>query len=170
MAHHLGTVPSDHPDRQPRALRSRTPIVAVAALLVLGLSGCQKPFPGVTVWSGTASKHIPAVCWSAEGGSAAGGGRCAAGLLEQAAAGGAPVTVAPGNTVGISVDPAVAENGWSLAIGGQDLVTNIRDTYYRFTFPEQGASEALGYSLRVQANSAEGAPRGIWFFRLVPRQ
>ena len=38
--------------------------VAVAVAAAAGLSACEKPNPGVTVWSGTNSQHAAALCWS----------------------------------------------------------------------------------------------------------
>lgn len=142
------------------------------ALATLALAGCEKPYPGVSVWSGTTTEFVRALCWQPDATSILGPGDCAQDLLERAASGAqaAKVVVAPGNTVGISVDPAVAQRGWSLKIGGQDLVTGLRDTYYRFTFPEQGADSETGYSMQITANGVAEGARGYWFFQLMPRK
>lgn len=156
--------------------RTRPPspgLWSLAALVVgtLALAGCEKPYPGVTVWSGTNSEHKAALCWQPDPAQALGTGQCAEDVLQQASAGqGVPaIEVAPGDTVGISVDTVVARGGWTLKVAGQDLASDLTDTYYRFTFPEQGAVDPSGYSLQVQANGTAGT-RGVWFFQLIPRQ
>ncbi len=143
--------------------------IAVAVTPPLLLAGCQKPNPGVTVWSGTSSEHASAVCWQREG-AALTAGECAEDVLASAAAGiGIPVLeVTPGNTVGISVDPVVAESGWSVQIAGQPVVTDVTGTYHRFTFPEQVPTDGSGYTLQVTAQAEPNGIRGRWFYRLVP--
>ena len=79
------------------------------------------------------------------------------------------VEVTPGNVVGISVDNAVADAGWSIQVAGSTLAAGLTDTYYRFTFPEQVSTGGTGYTMQVTA-AAEGGTgvRGHWFFQLVP--
>ena len=36
----------------------RSLAIALVALSPLVLAGCEKPYPGVTVWSGTSSEHV----------------------------------------------------------------------------------------------------------------
>jgi hypothetical protein len=150
--------------------RNRRIALAVAVLATVSLTGCEKPYPGVTVWSGTTSEHVQALCWQPNAAAALSAKECAQDTLEQAAGGAqlTPITVAPGNTVGVSVDPVVAENGWGITVAGSELVTGLTDTYYRFTFPEQGASSQTGYPLQVTATGMGGGARGYWFVKLVP--
>ena len=149
----------------------RSLAIALVALSPLVLAGCEKPYPGVTVWSGTSSEHVEALCWQPEeiGGLTA--NECANDVLETAGSGQGleALEVAPGATVGVSVDPIVAEGGWSLQIAGQTLATGLTETYYRFTFPEQVATEGAGYTLQVIAAAKPNGARGYWFFQLVPR-
>lgn len=144
--------------------------IALLVLAPLALAGCEKPKPGVTVWSGTDSEHVEALCWAFEDGAALQPRDCAQDVLERASSGEGITRVAttPGNTVGISVDPVVAEAGWSLLIGGQPIASGMTDTYYRFTFPETGAAEPTGYTLQVTANADGTGVRGYWFVQLVP--
>jgi len=145
--------------------------IAAVALTPLLLTGCEQPDPGVTAWSGTSSVRAEAVCWQPEGGSL-GTGDCAEDILSAAAAGEGVQTldVRPGGTVGISVDPVVADAGWSVQIGTQTLVTDLSDTYFRFTFPETGVDSggAAGFVMQVVANARPTGTRGHWFFRLLP--
>lgn len=149
--------------------RRSLPLVAIA-LAPLALSGCEKPYPGVTAWSGTQSQHVEALCWQPEPGQALGPLDCAQDVLEKAASGDgvARLDVAPGDTVGISVDTVVADGGWALTIAGQTLVAGLHETYYRFTFPEQVVTGGAGYTMEVIASAAPSGSRGYWFFQLIP--
>jgi hypothetical protein len=149
----------------------RSLAIALVALSPLVLAGCEKPYPGVTVWSGTSSEHTQALCWQPEEQGGLTAKECANDILETAGSGQGitALEVAPGATVGVSVDPIVAEGGWSLQIAGQTLATGLTETYYRFTFPEQVAAEGPGYTLQVIAAARPNGARGYWFFQLVPR-
>jgi len=149
----------------------RSLAIALVALSPLVLAGCEKPNPGVTVWSGTSSKHVEALCWQHEEVGGLTPRECAEDVLASAGAGEgiASLEVAPGETVGVSVDPVVAEGGWSLQIAGQTLASGLTETYYRFTFPEQVATEGTGFTLQVIAAARPNGARGYWFFQLVPR-
>jgi hypothetical protein len=149
----------------------RSLAIALVALSPLVLAGCEKPYPGVTVWSGTSSEHSEALCWQPAKVGGLTAKECANDVLETAGSGqGIDVLeVAPGATVGVSVDPVVAEGGWSLQIAGQTLASGLTDTYYRFTFPEQVATDGPGYTLQVIAAARPNGARGYWFFQLVPR-
>ena len=148
----------------------RSLAISSIALSALALAGCEQPNPSVTVWSGTNSEHEQAVCWQSDGTSLT-ARDCAEDVLNAAAAGqNIPrLDVTPGATVGISVDHAVADAGWSLQIAGQTLAAGLTDTYYRFTFPETVAAGGEGYTLQV-TSAAEGGTgvSGHWFFQLVP--
>lgn len=150
----------------PRALA-----IGLVALSPLVLAGCEKPNPGVTVWSGTSSEHVQALCWAQDEAASLGARDCAEDVLAKASAGEGitRLEVSPGQTVGISVDKVVADNGWSVQIAGQTLASGLEGTYYRFTFPEQVATEGPGYTLQVIAAAQGTGSRGYWFFQLVPR-
>lgn len=148
----------------------RSLAIALVALSPLLLSGCEKPNPGVTVWSGTTSQFEQAVCWQADG-AALTAKECAQDVLSAASAGkDIPVIeVAPGDTVGISVDPVVADAGWSVQIAGSTLASGLTDTYYRFTFPESVATGGTGYTMQItSAASGSTGTSGYWFFQLIP--
>ncbi len=72
----------------------------------------------------------------------------------------------PGDTVGISVDPKVADAGWTPVIGQQRLTSTPLDTtYYRFTYPDLQEVPADGVLLQIVAGRGEST-KGIWVFRL----
>ena len=149
----------------------RSLAIALVALSPLVLAGCEKPYPGVTVWSGTSSEHVQALCWQPKELGGLTPKECAEDVLTAAGSGQGitALEVAPGETVGVSVDPVVADGGWSLQIAGQTLATGLTDTYYRFTFPETVATEGAGYTLQVIAAARPNGARGYWFFQLLPR-
>jgi len=141
----------------------------MAAALVLGvglLGGCEKPPPSVTAFSGTGSVRVPALCWSFDGEPLT-SEQCAEGILSGQQLDEAPeLAVTPGNVIGISVDPAVAEEGWYLTAGGQQLAASpITETYFRFTFPQV---QVPAEGVPVQVLVGEGTElRGLWAIRLV---
>lgn len=154
--------------RRGRALR----VAAVGAVAVGVLAACEKPAPSVTVWAGTASVWTEASCWGTDAASPPSGVPvCTASTVQDAladAASAPEVAVLADGTVGISVDPVVADSGWYPAIGTQKLVTEpVRDTYYRFTFPAGQTFPAGGFPLEVVAAGAGDVPRGVWLFRLT---
>ena len=143
--------------------------IALAVVLPLGLAACSKPTPGVTVVSGTTSAHREAVCWSFEDVNVT-DGACDQSMVDEATAEGAvaAIPVIPGDTIGISVDKAVAEVGWTPVIGTQKLTAQpITTTYFRFTYPDLQEVPAEGLMLQIVAGSGE-TTRGLWVFKLVP--
>jgi hypothetical protein len=148
----------------------RSAAIGLLVLSPLALAGCEKPNPGVTVWSGTNSEHVQALCWEHEEGTALGAGTCAEDVVARAQQGSGITTidVRPGNTVGISVDPVVAESGWSVQIAGQPLATNLTETYFRFSFPQNVPAGGEGFIMEVTAQAGDTGNRGLWFFRLLP--
>lgn len=145
-------------------------LIPVLAVTALGLAACEKPNPGATVFSGTTSQWRQAACWAQEG-DAIDAEACAKNVLDDAVAGDrlATIPVVPGQVVGISVDPVVADAGWSPRINGQNLTQSpITSTYFRFTFPEFQEVPADGLTMELVAGS-DGDNRGIWFFQLLPR-
>lgn len=144
-----------------RALLAGALVVAGAAL-----TGCEKPAPAISVFSGTSSVRAPALCWSFSG-AALDNQQCSRDILSGAELGRAPqLPVRAGNVVGISVDSAVAKKGWIPSIAGQPLANQpITDTYYRFTFPSAQLPEN-GVGLQVTAGR-DGELLGVWAVRLV---
>jgi hypothetical protein len=135
--------------------KSKVIAPVLIALLGLGLAACQKPNPGVSVWSGTNSVHREAVCWTELDAITPEG--CAQTIIE----------ILSDQTVGISVDPEVAEFGWYIAIGGQRFNDSpIHETYYRFTFPKV-AIPTSGYDMQIISQGKGSATRGIWVFKLI---
>lgn len=137
------------------------------------LTGCEKPNPGATVWSGTNSEHASALCWSFDAATPVDEAACAAQVQQKAQSGGElpRVSVSGGQTVGISVDPVVTENGWIPVIGNERLSERpITSTYWRFTYPDFQETPEQGLELQILAlGENEGELRGLWAYTLVPR-
>ena len=160
-------------------LASRHPLLrfaalAVASAAVVSLAACQKPAPGATVFSGSTSAHREAVCWSPDPNEAFAEADCSIPLrstedfnerlLDEVAI----IATAPGETVGISVDPVVAESGWLVSINGRALTREpVTEKYFRFTMPPQPLRNGDA-QLVLQALTEDGeAIRGSWIFGLT---
>lgn len=152
--------------RTPRTRRLAT-IGVLAAAAGLLLTACEKPAPGVSVFAGTTTEFRKAVCWAFEG-EALEPGDCAQEVITEASTGEgvARIPVLPGETIGISVDPKVAEAGWSPVIGQQRLTSApLETTYFRFTYPDLQEVPQEGVLLQIVAGRGEST-KGIWVFRL----
>lgn len=132
--------------------------VAATAALV----SCEKPPPRVTVFSGTSSQWVAPTCFSWDDQIDA--QQCLTDAAQRAAEGQTKrLDVVPEKVVGISVDPAVAEQGWYPSIAGQRLTQDtLTDTYFRFSFPRVPSSPE-GFPLAIVS---EGETKGVWVVRL----
>jgi hypothetical protein len=147
----------------------RTLAITAIAALTLTLAACSKPAPGVSVFTGTTTVREEALCWAFDA-DQLDPTTCAQDVITGAVSGGnvPSLTVVPGDVIGISVDPDVADAGWTPAIGGQKLTTTpITSTYYRFTYPDLQEVPADGLSLQIIAGKDTNT-RGIWVFALNP--
>ena len=107
------------------------------------------------------------MCWAFES-EALEPGDCAQDVITEASTGSgvARIPVIPGETIGISVDPKVADEGWSPVIGQQRLTSAPLDTtYFRFTYPDLQEVPPEGVLLQIVAGRGEST-KGIWVFRL----
>ncbi|MEI2715802.1 MAG: hypothetical protein V9E98_02200 [Candidatus Nanopelagicales bacterium] len=143
-------------------------LVALAGA-AMTLTACEKPPPGVSVFSGPASVRSEALCWAFESDQLT-PGECAQEILQGQPTGGIQnLSVTPGDTVGVSVDPVVAESGWTISIGGQKLIeTPLTTTYFRFTLPDlpsQLGTEQLPMQIIAGQNTKI---RGVWIVGLQP--
>lgn len=155
----------------------RTPLaVLVGSTALLALAACEKPAPSVTVFSGTTSAHREAICWSFEAAQAVEKGDCsidletqpadevASTLLDEIAI----IPTTPGETVGISVDPAVAENGWLVSINGALLTrAPVTEKYFRFTMPPRPLRDGDAQLVIQAVTEGGGEIRGSWIFGLT---
>lgn len=142
--------------------------LAVGTLLLsaAALTGCQKPAPAISMWTGTNSINETALCWAFDSDQLQ-PESCAEEILQGRKTDGlAILEPVAGNTVGISVDKAVAEAGWTVSIAGQTITpTPLNQTYFRFTFPL--GVQATGVPVQVVAGK-DGMTKGIWSVLLIP--
>ena len=156
---------------------SRRPLLTAlfASLGLLALTACEKPAPGATVFSGSTSAHREAICWSFDATQAVEKGDCSLDLEGQPAGDVAQtlldeiaiISTTGGETVGISVDPAVAENGWLVSINGRSLNREaLTEKYFRFTMPPTALRRGDA-QLVISALTEDGSQvRGTWLFGL----
>lgn len=158
-------------------MQSRRPLLTAlaAGLGLFALTACQEPAPGATVFSGSTSAHREAVCWSSDPTQAVEKGDCSLDLEAQPAGDVAQtlldeIAIIPttgGDNVGISVDAAVAENGWLVSINGRSLNRNpLTEKYFRFTMPPTALRRGDA-QLVISALTEDGSQvRGTWLFGL----
>jgi hypothetical protein len=141
-------------------------LVPAVAVMALGLTACEKPNPSASAFSGTTTVYQQAPCWAPEG-STLDEKSCPQDLLLAVTGDGAKaVPLLAGQTIGIAVDPSVADVGWFPVLGGTRLTSApVKDTYFRFTPTEQQAAAAT--TLAVVAGNDTGT-RGVWMFTLKP--
>jgi hypothetical protein len=149
----------------PRAPRVRPAVVA--ALLSCGgmlLTGCGvESEPLVTVFSpGSGSVTVSPQCWSPD--EVVSERDCAStsnlGRIE----------VQPGATIGVNVDPEIAELGWVPTVGGERLVAQDLDTtYYRFALSESNFADTPDPALEIFAVDEDQKTRGLWVLQLTRR-
>lgn len=142
-------------------------LVPVLAVAGLALTACEQPNPGATAFSGTTSIHQFAPCWAAES-ATLDETSCPQNLLTEVAGEGADsLPFLAGQTIGISVDPKVADVGWYPVLGGTRLTNEpVTSTYFRFS-PTEEQVAAGATTLAVVAGDDEGT-RGVWMYRLEP--
>jgi hypothetical protein len=144
-------------------------VLAVSALVALGLTACDKPNPGATVFSGTTSQWRTAACWSGTD-QPIDASKCARDVVDNAVAGATigTIPVVPGQVIGISVDPVVADAGWVATVNDQNITpAQVTSTYFRFTFPDLSKVPAEGIVMKIVAGKT-GNLKGLWLFKIVP--
>jgi hypothetical protein len=137
------------------------PLVA-AGLLVLALSGCEKPTPGVTVAAGSSSVHIESTTYCHEGQSPE-KQNCAEHLDRLGV-----VKVKPGQQVIIDVDNDIAENGWILVDTDASARSNVQDEHFFSYTPDFQRGPVVHLEIRSLDRPADdAATTGIWKFQLI---
>lgn len=147
-------------------------LAGLATVVATALTACEKPAPGVSVVSGTTSRHAEATCWSFELGTDNSERTCAQNVIGQInqATGLPQVPLVQGSTIGISVDPVVAERGWYPIIGTQRLSSvALTGTHFNWTVPQLQLDQlpANGLTLQVISVGDGSRPSGLWLFSLV---
>ena len=153
---------------------------AALAALPLGaalLTGCEKPAPAVTTFSGSTSATVEAICWSFDVSEPVDAKTCLAQqegqsvgeLADELQSKIGVIPVAADQTIGISVDPELKEGGWFPIIGDSRLTADpVTSTYYRFQLT---AAELRSGPIELRVLALGETPdqiRGLWTFKLQP--
>ncbi len=148
----------------PLAERVRPTVAALLSggTMVLAACGAESE-PLVTVFSpGSGSVSVSPQCWSPD-----------EIVSEQDCATTSNlghIAVQPGATIGISVDPEIAELGGVPTVGGKRLVAQDLDsTYYRFAHSESDLADTPDPPLEIYAIDEDQKTRGLWVLQLTRR-
>jgi hypothetical protein len=132
-----------------------------AGLLVL--TACDKPTPMATITVGTDSVNSEATCYS-------GGKSLDTATLTKClqATDIKTISVDPDATVRFGVDPAIADNTWTILMNGQPLTDSSTKTYRTvpgsvFFNSQYGAQ---GNSTLVSIKEGDKDVEGLWNFKL----
>ena len=139
------------------------PVAAlIGSTLLLGGCGVESE-PLVTVFSpGSGSVTVLPQCWSPD-----------AVVSEQdceSTSNLGRLEVQPGATIGVNVDPPIAELGWVPTVNGERLVAqDLEGTYYRFALSESSFAKSRDSALEIYAVDDEQKTRGLWVLQLTRR-
>ncbi|MFI1825261.1 DUF2771 domain-containing protein [Streptomyces sp. NPDC020412] len=140
--------------------RAVASIGAVSAGLLV-LSACEKPTPVATVTVGTESVTSEAACYND-------GKEIKESELQDCLnkKEGETVKVSPDELIRFGVDPAIADNGWSLFIDGKPVEQEPYTKTYRSLVGSSFFAETTD-STKIQiVESKKGKIIGIWTFTL----
>ena len=136
--------------------------VVLGASLLVALTGCQKPTPGVTVSSGTKSVHIESTTFCRDGQTAA-----KQDCVEHLSRVGI-IRVKAGNEVAIDVDKSVAKHGWILVDADAKARSEVQDEHHFAYTPDFRSGPVVHLEIRSLDRVANDATTtGIWKFQLV---
>jgi hypothetical protein len=142
-------------------MRVRPAVALASAVLgLVGLSGCEKPTPLVTVTSGSSSVHTEAACYEEKG---------QVSVESCQDPGGAPeIEVSPNGYVAVGVEPEMADAGWQVTVNGQQVTQQPLDTTYYRIGPLPAQFLAQGPIELTVASQQDGQVNGLWTFRVRP--
>lgn len=139
-----------------------------AGALLLALTGCEKPTPGVTLASGGTSVHSESTLYC----------HSAADLASQTCSEHTDrVTVLPvvqGALVGIDVDSSISDKGWYVVDADANQRSAVQDEHY-FTinadFSDRPVKNLINLEVRSLDRVAEDGAQvlGVWKFQLVQK-
>jgi hypothetical protein len=151
------------PTRRSTSMRARPlATAAVGACLLLGLTGCEKPTPGVTVSSGAKSVYVESATYCRDGQSPE-----KQNCVEHPDRVGI-IKVKTGNAVAIDVDKAIAKKGWILVDADASARSEVQDEHYFSYTPDFRNGPIVHLEIRSLDKVADDAQTtGIWKFQLV---
>jgi hypothetical protein len=112
------------------SIRRRAAAIGAVSLGLFALAACDKPTPLATVTVGDTSVHTEAAKGCYNDGGKISQTTFVACLQDKATQ---KITVPAGEEVRVGVDPAIAENGWILAVGTTRKTDLLKSTYRTFS-------------------------------------
>ena len=135
-------------------------LVVLAGLL---LAGCEKPTPTVTAATVGSSERAKSICWSTKAEQAIGSDCSVNQALIKS------LRVTPGEFVGFSVDPEIAESGWLVFANGTQVTQRLTKKYYRFNTAENSFQNGP-LQIEIYALTNNNRARGVWGFTLTEKR
>ena len=149
--------------------RRRLTAALGACAAVLGLAGCERPTPIVTLYSSGVSLYDDALSYCFEGQDPA-REPGTEGACRFDTEGRAPkvLEVRPGEEVVVDVDREIADAGWLVLLNGKPVATADDEHVSRFQ-PDFNEGVILGVEVRKLADPRDPSrATGIWQFQVVP--
>ncbi len=155
-----------------QARRRRSVAVLGACAALLGLTGCERPTPLVSVYSGntTLNDHALSFCFPGQDPAKEPG---TPGACRFDAEGRTPevLEVKPGDQVVIDVDKDLVESGWTAVLrapGAQPGRLAVQDEHVAYFEPDFSRAPQLTLEvLKLDGPRDDARPVGIWQFVLV---
>lgn len=131
--------------------------IALAGLATL--TGCERPTPGVSVYSGSTYLNSKAVCWSEE--EALTAANCSVEGVNRKA-----LPVQAGDLIMINVDTPLEDTGWIPTINGTPLVREpLRGSSYQLALSQEDLRQNPELQV-IASDRVNGPVRGVWAFPL----
>lgn len=152
--------------------RRRLAVALAASAALVGLTGCERPTPPVTLYSGNTSIHDSALSYCFEGQDpTAQPGTAGACRVEE---GRTPkvLEVRPGDEVTVDVSKDLADAGWFVALrgtNGQAARLATQSEHVSSFQPDFSQSPSYVVEVRKLESAADDArPVGLWSFTILP--
>ncbi|HEU0100920.1 MAG TPA: hypothetical protein VFR07_01205 [Mycobacteriales bacterium] len=151
--------------------RRRLAVALAASVALVGLTGCEKPTPIVTLYSGSTSLYDEALSFCFEGQDpATPPGTDGACRYEERSL--KILEVRPGDEVTVDVDKDLADAAWFVALRGTDDRSSrlaTQEEHVTSFQPDFSVSPTFVLEVQKLESAAEGAKTvGVWRFTLVP--
>ena len=154
-----------------QARRRLAVALAVSAALV-GLTGCDKPTPLVTLYSGNASVHDTALSYCFEGQDPAAQPGSADACRYDTGRTPKVLKVRPGDEVTVDVSKDLADAGWYVALRGSgDQASRLATQSEHVTSfqPDFSRSPTIVVEVQKLTSPSDNATSvGLWSFTIVP--
>jgi len=156
-----------------QARRRRLAAVLGASVVLVGLTGCEKPTPIVTLYSGATTVHDGAYSFCFEGQNPdAEPGTQGACRFDTAGRQPKVLKVRPGDAITVDVDKDLADAGWFVALrgtGGKTSRLATQSEHVTSFQPDFSVSPTFTVEIQKLVSPADKARTvGVWQFAVVP--